>query len=236
MPASTRRETAILIHGLSDTREVWSRQVDALRSSMNFVSYDVRGFGASPAGAGNGTVDQMADDLAQIMSAHDTGPAWLIGFSMGGVIAQRFALDFSALTRGLVLIGSSCKVGRAGLEYFDERIPEVTRGGLEALAKITAGDVRGCLASDDADLLAEYHRIRNGSVRDPKGYLNACHAMCGLADGSLAASLGAIIVPHPGHCLGARSVLPAPGIEDDRRCDSGGDDARGRRCRTRRAP
>ncbi|MDP6949013.1 MAG: alpha/beta fold hydrolase [Arenicellales bacterium] len=194
MPTATGKETVILIHGLSDTREVWARQVAAL-TSFNVVAYDVRGFGASPVGAGDGTVEQMADDVAQIMSALETGPAWLVGFSMGGVIAQRFALDFPALARGLVLIASSSTVGRAGLEFFDKRISEVTNGGLEALATLSAGDARGCIASEDADLLAEYHRIRSNSVSDPDGYLNACRAMRSLADGSLARNLGEISCP-----------------------------------------
>jgi pimeloyl-ACP methyl ester carboxylesterase len=137
----------------------------------------------------------MADDLAQLMSALYSGPAWLVGFSMGGVIAQRFALDFPLLTRGLILIASSCTVGRAGLEFFDKRISEVSRGGLAALARLSTGDAHGCLASDDEDLIAEYHRIRGNSVSDPNGYLNACHAMRALADGSLAASLGNISCP-----------------------------------------
>ncbi|SVA39129.1 uncharacterized protein METZ01_LOCUS91983 [marine metagenome] len=194
MPTATGKETVILIHGLSDTREVWARQVAAL-TSFNVVAYDVRGFGASPVGAGDGTVEQMADDVAQIMSALETGPAWLVGFSMGGVIAQRFALDFPALARGLVLIASSSTVGRAGLEFFDKRISEVTNGGLEALATLSAGDARGCIASEDADLLAEYHRIRSNSVSDPDGYLNACRTMRSLADGSLARNLGEISCP-----------------------------------------
>ena len=126
-----------LIHGLSESRSVWSRQVDFLQRSMNVVSYDVRGFGQSPVGAGNGTVGQMADDLAQILSACDTGPAWLIGFSMGGVIAQRFALDFPGLVRGLLLVASSCKVGRPGQEFFNSRIEQVSRDGLAAIAAIT---------------------------------------------------------------------------------------------------
>ena len=91
-----------------------------LAHSMNVMSYDVRGFGTSPVGAGNGTVGQMADDLAQILSAHSAVPAWLVGFSMGGVIAQRFALDFPEMVQGLILIASSCTVGRPGSCVFQQ--------------------------------------------------------------------------------------------------------------------
>ena len=106
------QQTAVLIHGLSETRSAWARQIPSFEQTRKVIAYDVRGFGTSPVGAGNGSVEQFADDLAQILSARRAGPSWLVGFSMGGVIAQRFALDFPDLTAGLVLIASSCTVGR----------------------------------------------------------------------------------------------------------------------------
>jgi len=192
MTPSNHTRTAVLIHGLSESRAAWSRQVPFLQRSMNVVSYDVRGFGASPVGAGIGTVGQMADDLAQILSAHDTGPAWLAGFSMGGVIAQRFALDFPDLVRGLVLVASSCTVGRPGQEFFNNRIEQVATNGLEAIAAITEGDARGCFSMGDEQLISEYLHLRAGAVRDPNGYLNACRAMLRLADEPMMQELGAI--------------------------------------------
>jgi 3-oxoadipate enol-lactonase len=117
----SKQPAVVLIHGLSETREVWWRQKSFLEPAMCVVSYDVRGFGASPTGAADGTVHQMADDLAQLLSAFETGPAWLVGFSMGGVIAQRFALNFPELTKGLVLVASSCAVGRGGKKFFNHR-------------------------------------------------------------------------------------------------------------------
>ena len=93
-PAPSDKHTVVLIHGLSETRDVWSRQVAFLQTSMNVLAYDVRGFGSSPTGAADGTLEQMADDLAKLLGGVAADPVWLVGFSMGGVIAQRFALDF----------------------------------------------------------------------------------------------------------------------------------------------
>lgn len=187
--------SAVLIHGLSETRDVWRRQVAYLEQSMRVVTYDIRGFGSSPTGAADGTVRQLADDLGQLLSAFDTGPAWLVGFSMGGVISQRFALDFPELTRGLVLIASSCAVGRAGQEFFHHRIEQVESGGLESIAKTNDGDARGCFYTDDEKLIDEYKDLRIGAVRDPAGYLNACNAMLGIGENPLTPELGAIRCP-----------------------------------------
>jgi len=191
----SKQLTAVLIHGLSETREVWWRQKSFLERSMRVITYDIRGFGSSPTGAANGTVQQMADDVAQLLSAFETGPAWLVGFSMGGVIAQRFALDFPALTKGLVLVASSCTVGRGGQEFFHHRIEQVRSGGLKSIAKTNDGDARGCFHTGDEELIDEYKELRVGAVRDPAGYLNACNAMLGISENPLTPELSAIRCP-----------------------------------------
>ena len=191
----SEQATAVLIHGLSETREVWWRQLAYLAQSMRVVSYDIRGFGRSPTGAANGTVEQMADDLGQLLSAMETGPAWLVGFSMGGVISQRFALDFPEMTKGLVLIASSCAVGRGGQEFFKHRIEQVSTGGLESLSETNDKDARGCFYTTDEILINEYMKTRIGAVRDPAGYLNACNAMLGISENPLTPELSAISCP-----------------------------------------
>ena len=188
-------QTAVLIHGLSETREAWAHQLPFLRQSREAIAYDIRGFGRSPVGSGDGTVEQMADDLAQLVSACSHGPAWLVGFSMGGVIAQRFALDFPEMTAGLVLIASSCTVGQSGQAFFHSRIKNVTDDGLEAIAAITATDARGCFALGDEQLINEYQELRTAAVRDTNGYLNACRAMLRLGDNPMTEELAGIACP-----------------------------------------
>ncbi len=191
----TYSKAAVLIHGLCDERVVWDRQVAAFQDSMNVITYDVRGFGASPVGAANGTVDQMADDLAQIISAANASPVWLVGFSMGGVISQRFALDFPDMVAGLVLVASSCVVGRPGVEYFESRIELVEKGGLEAFRGIAMEDGRGCIGNGDEALISEYQNVRINAVRDPEGYLNAGRAMLRLSAEPIIQDLGKIQKP-----------------------------------------
>lgn len=188
-------QTVILIHGLSEERHVWARQVDGLKQDFNVLAYDIRGFGASPTGAGTGTVEQMADDLGQIVSALGSGPVWLVGFSMGGVIAQRFALDFPDHAKGLVLIASSCTVGRAGVEFFEDRISKVSEGGMDAFRELSKTDGRGCISPGNDELAAEYHALRAGAVNDPAGYLNACRAMLRLNAHPMAQELDRITCP-----------------------------------------
>jgi pimeloyl-ACP methyl ester carboxylesterase len=174
---------------------VWSRQESFLERSMNVISYDVRGFGSSPVGAGLGTVTQLANDLEQILREQNTGPVWLVGFSMGGVIAQRFALDFPEWVMGLILIASSCTVGRVGVDFFNNRIKQATDGGLDAIKSITMGDASGCFSIGDEQLIEEYRQLRTAAVRDVDGYLNACRAMLRLSEEPMMPELGDIGCP-----------------------------------------
>lgn len=192
---SKHAKTAVLIHGLSEDRSAWSRQLPFLQSTMNVIAYDVRGFGASPAGRGDGTVEQIADDLGQLLSAFNGDPAWLIGFSMGGVIAQRLAMDQPKLVAGLVLLASSCKVGRAGVEFFEHRIQVASEGGLKKLHALNLDDARGCISAGHDDLVAQYQALRTAAVRDIDGYLNACRAMLRLSEQPMVQDLARIKCP-----------------------------------------
>jgi pimeloyl-ACP methyl ester carboxylesterase len=191
------QKTVVLIHGLSEERTAWDRQARFLSDHMNVISYDVRGFGSSPVGAGNGTVHQMADDLAQIISTCGQGKVYLCGFSMGGVIAQRFALDFPDMCTGLILVASSCVVGRSGAEFFTQRIRDVEAGGLELLKETNTSDARGCFSAkpENEPLIEEYQQLRTGAVHDVNGYLNAGRAMLRLNTEPMIQELGRI--NHP---------------------------------------
>ncbi len=89
--------TIVLIHGWTLDHTSWDRVAAALPGKV--VRYDHRGHGGSaPAPRGTATIEQTADDLAELIEARvPTGPVVLVGHSMGGMAAMALAERHPAL-------------------------------------------------------------------------------------------------------------------------------------------
>jgi pimeloyl-ACP methyl ester carboxylesterase len=89
----TAEHTVVFLHGLCLNQTSWERQITCLLRrygrSVRVISYDHRGHGRSATAPMNTyRIDQLADDLAQVLTALDvTGPLTLVGHSMGAMTA-----------------------------------------------------------------------------------------------------------------------------------------------------
>ncbi len=103
-----------LIHGVGSYLESWDGVIAALGGGYQFLRYDLRGHGASPKPPGPYTLDDFVDDLAALLDARGIESTHLTGFSLGGLIAQAFALAHPDRLRSLTLI--STVAGRTDAE------------------------------------------------------------------------------------------------------------------------
>lgn len=188
-------EPLVLIHGLSETRAAWSNQVQEFSKYFRVISYDIRGFGESETGTPEGTPHQFAGDVAGLLSSLDIEQARLWGFSMGGVIAMRVAIDYPQMVKALVLASSSSRINSQAVEFFKLRASLASSSDLTGLIDQNTQDAKACVAEDRPDLVERYIELRNGAVQDPKGYANACAAMTSLYEHPLTEELAAIKCP-----------------------------------------
>ncbi|WP_135535846.1 alpha/beta fold hydrolase [Halostella pelagica] len=86
-------ETVVLVEGLGYGRWMWQWQREALAERYQTIVWDNRGTGDSDAPDGPYTVAEMASDLEAVLDDRGTESAHVVGASMGGMIAQRYALD-----------------------------------------------------------------------------------------------------------------------------------------------
>jgi pimeloyl-ACP methyl ester carboxylesterase len=96
----------LFVHGWQGTGAVWEPLIARLGRRSRTFSVDLRGMGASGEAPGPYTVEQFASDLGDFADRLAIGPLVVIGHSMGGAIAQRFAIDRPDATPALALVAS----------------------------------------------------------------------------------------------------------------------------------
>jgi len=89
----TSAPTVVFVEGLGYGTWMWQFQRDPLAADYDTIVFDNRGTGDSDCPEGPYTIAEMADDLAAVLDDAGVESAHVVGASMGGMIAQRFALD-----------------------------------------------------------------------------------------------------------------------------------------------
>ena len=93
-----------LVQGLDRDHTGMRFQRKELAKHFRVITYDARGTGLSDTPEGPYTCLQMADDLACLLQALGIEKAHIIGASMGGAIAQEFAIKYPQMAGRLVLL------------------------------------------------------------------------------------------------------------------------------------
>jgi pimeloyl-ACP methyl ester carboxylesterase len=103
----------ILLHGYALNCLMWHYQIPEFARTRQVVSIDLRGFGKSSCGQRwSGQV--MADDVAGLLNELDLRDCAVIGFSMGGPVAIRLAIEQTDRIKMLILASSPLpSAGRA---------------------------------------------------------------------------------------------------------------------------
>ena len=138
-------EPLVLVHGLAYDRAGWGRLPDLLAERFRVVLVDNRGVGESDAPEGPYAVAQMAADVAAVLDDAGIERTNLFGVSLGGYIAQEFALTYPSRVAKLVLCSTAPggpkaqPMPAAGLEAFG-KFPTLERGaGLRLMVENSLG-------------------------------------------------------------------------------------------------
>lgn len=94
----------LLIMGLGSNAYGWYRTIPWLSEHYQAIAFDNRGTGRSEVPEGPYTIAQMAADVAAVLDATGHARAHVVGASLGGMVAQRFALAYPDRVRSLVLV------------------------------------------------------------------------------------------------------------------------------------
>jgi len=125
----------VLIHGMGGDATLWDSHVAVLQDRFNVVRYDILGHGRSGHLPGPWRFSQFARQLAELLDHVGVARAAICGFSLGGNIAQCFAIENPTRTAALVVVSSAC--ARTGEEQaaVDRRVEQVRAGGPPAVVE-----------------------------------------------------------------------------------------------------
>src|SRR5579863_4901360 len=98
-----RGEPILLIMGLGWASPMWHRSRPLLSTRYRTIALDNRGVGRSDLPPGPYPIALMASDAAAVLDAAGIASAHVFGVSMGGMIAQEFALRYPQRVRSLIL-------------------------------------------------------------------------------------------------------------------------------------
>ena len=95
----------VFIHGLGLCREVFDDVLPAF-AGYRVLTYDLYGHGASKMGLQTASLSVYAQQLAGLVAHLGLGAVHVVGFSIGGMINRRFALDYPHLVKSLTILNS----------------------------------------------------------------------------------------------------------------------------------
>jgi pimeloyl-ACP methyl ester carboxylesterase len=101
----------VLINGLGGNVDMWGAAEDRLAAFAQTISIDLPGCGRSPALYGPVTIARLAKVVSNALDELGHAEVDVLGFSLGGLIAQQLAHDDAARVRRLALAATACGWG-----------------------------------------------------------------------------------------------------------------------------
>jgi pimeloyl-ACP methyl ester carboxylesterase len=99
----------ILFNGASDSMDAWDPSfLTGISSNHTVIVFDQRGIGNSTVGSKPYTYPQLANDTAGLLDALKIPKADVMGYSLGGHIAQAFTISHPEKVNRLILVATTC--------------------------------------------------------------------------------------------------------------------------------
>lgn len=124
----------VLVHGFTGSGREWSGVIADLASDRRVIALDQRGHGEST-NTGDSTTyvfDQLVDDLAAFVDALGLDVFDLLGHSMGGLVAMRYAIEHASRVRSLIPMDTGASPTPGADAWMQPLLDLVATGGLPA--------------------------------------------------------------------------------------------------------
>jgi pimeloyl-ACP methyl ester carboxylesterase len=107
-------EPLVMIMGLGASQSLWEPQIADFKQHYQLITFDNRGAGKSDKQNRLYDIKTMADDVIGLMDHLGIAKANILGVSMGGMIAQELAINYSDRVSKLILASTYACVDQPG--------------------------------------------------------------------------------------------------------------------------
>ena len=122
----------IMVHGLGLNKKMWGWQTNELSKNFSVVTYDLIGHGESKDPEGKLNLEKFSEQILEIMNFLSIKKTALIGFSLGGMIARKFAIKYSKKLWALAVLNSAHKRDQKAKDAVQLRVNKVKIDGPQA--------------------------------------------------------------------------------------------------------
>ncbi len=127
----------VLIHGLGMTRGTWDQHLPAFAEHYRVIRYDLAGHGETPPADRTPDLTVFSEQCIELMDELDIEHAALVGFSLGGMINRRIAVDHPNRVSALAILNSPHERGEEAQRLVEERAEASAAGGPAATIDAT---------------------------------------------------------------------------------------------------
>ena len=127
------RPPVMLIHGVGADGTSWYQIASALSADFRVLHLDLRGHGRSGHIDGALSLDDFVRDVVDVLDAGAVPAAHIVGFSLGGMIAQGIALQYPERVRRLVLLSAVAARSAEERERVQARLAILQQQGVAAI-------------------------------------------------------------------------------------------------------
>ncbi|MDJ0612414.1 MAG: alpha/beta fold hydrolase [Rhizobiaceae bacterium] len=118
-----------LIHGLGLSRKLWADYLPEFEKDFRVLNYDLYGHGSSAPAPEEASLTVFSNQLAGLLDHLKIAKASVIGFSIGGMINRRFAMDHADKLEDLVILNSPHDRGEEAQQKVEARAASVREQG-----------------------------------------------------------------------------------------------------------
>ncbi len=168
----------VLIHGLGLDVLGWVFQIPELSKKYRVIAFDNRDVGRTSKTDTSYTIDTFAEDTYHLLSKLGVEKAHFLGFSMGGLIAQTFALKHPEMVRSLILCDTAPR-GPRGLSWltvWKELVKTISRESFIKNLYVWVFTPE-TLENEDFVKTALENRLNHPYPQPPEAYIRQCEAI-----------------------------------------------------------